>query len=303
VPRITIGIPIYNAEKTLPDALRSVFAQTFQDWELILIDDGSTDRSMPIAKSINDLRVQVVSDGKNKGLATRLNEIVSLAKGDYVARMDADDLMHPERIALQVEHLDAHPAVDVVDTGMLALDNEDNPTTARGMCAVDPRPEKALERAVLSHATVVGRTQWFKENHYDPSFLRAQDYELWVRTVQYSTFSRIVKPLYLCREASVPPFEYLRKYARSCDAVRRIVRKYGPEMVGSRRTAVLIVRSYLKLLVYYCGTLLGKQQAIIDARGRKLTAEERACALSIIERIRHTSVPGLFDIIAQEQAR
>ena len=80
--KITIAIPFYNAEEYLPDAIRSVFAQTFQDWELLLIDDGSTDASLAIANSVDDERVRVISDGKNKKLAARLNEVTQWAKYD-----------------------------------------------------------------------------------------------------------------------------------------------------------------------------------------------------------------------------
>ena len=98
LPYVTIGIPIYNAESTLIDAVRSVFAQTHKNWELILVDDGSTDRSLEIAKSIDDPRVTVYSDGENRKLAGRLNQLVSMAKHDFIARMDADDMMAPNRI-------------------------------------------------------------------------------------------------------------------------------------------------------------------------------------------------------------
>src|SRR5690554_4188978 len=93
LPSVSIGIPFFNAEAYLLDAIKSVFAQTHQNWELILLDDGSTDRSLEIARSIDDPRVRVYSDGQNKHLAARLNEIARLARYEYLARMDADDLM------------------------------------------------------------------------------------------------------------------------------------------------------------------------------------------------------------------
>src|SRR3990172_8588478 len=95
IPLLTIGISFYNAERTLGDAIRSVFAQNICEWELILIDDGSKDRSLNIAKAIVDPRVRVISDGKRMTLAPRLNQIAALAKAPLLARMDADDFMHP----------------------------------------------------------------------------------------------------------------------------------------------------------------------------------------------------------------
>ena len=106
---ITIGIPFYNAETYLADAIRSIFAQTYQDWELILIDDGSTDRSVEIARAVKDPRVRVISDGQNNRLPYRLNQITALARFDLVGRMDADDLISPAKFEKQKSILDAHP--------------------------------------------------------------------------------------------------------------------------------------------------------------------------------------------------
>src|SRR5690606_12105870 len=86
-PVVTIGIPFFNPGPLIEDAVRSVFSQTFSDWELILLDDGSTDESLRRVQQIRDPRVKVYSDGRNKGLVTRLNEITQLASGKYLARM------------------------------------------------------------------------------------------------------------------------------------------------------------------------------------------------------------------------
>ena len=115
---VTIGLPFYNAEKYLALAIESVLQQTYTNWELLLLDDGSTDNSLSIAQSYaqKDSRIKVISDGKNKNLATRLNELPSLAQGLYLARMDADDIMHSARIERQLSVLKAHPEIDVLGT-------------------------------------------------------------------------------------------------------------------------------------------------------------------------------------------
>src|SRR5690349_10645893 len=110
-PLVTVGIPFFNNASSLSDALRSIFAQTFTDWELILADDGSTDESLSIARSVRDPRVMVMSDGGNRGLVFRLNQITSAARGKYIARMDADDLSHPARLQRQVSLLERDPVL------------------------------------------------------------------------------------------------------------------------------------------------------------------------------------------------
>ena len=123
---VTIGLPFYNAEKYLALAIESVLQQTYTDWELLLLDDGSTDDSLSIAQSYaqKDSRIKVISDGKNKNLATRLNELPSLAQGLYLARMDADDIMHPARIERQLAVLKTHPEIDVLGTNAYIINDE-----------------------------------------------------------------------------------------------------------------------------------------------------------------------------------
>ena len=120
---ISIGIPFYNAEAYLEDAIKSVLAQTFQEWELILVDDGSSDGSLDIAKKYEQLdsRIRVISDGLNKKLPTRLNEIIKEAKFNLIARMDADDLMDIERLEKQYAFLSANPEYDLLQQVCIQL--------------------------------------------------------------------------------------------------------------------------------------------------------------------------------------
>ena len=122
---ISIGIPIYNAEAYLEDAINSILAQTHELWELILIDDGSTDASLAIAKRFEeaDHRIRVIADGINKKLPARLNQLIEEANYDYIARMDADDLIHPDRLAIQLSFLEKNPNYDLVSTGVVSIDN------------------------------------------------------------------------------------------------------------------------------------------------------------------------------------
>src|SRR6516165_10713523 len=107
-PRVTIGLPFVNQANLLADAIRSVFAQTFTDWELILVDDGSSDCSTSIARAVCDPRVSYHRNSANRGLPFCLNAIPSLCTGDYIARCDADDMMHPLRLERQIAFLEAH---------------------------------------------------------------------------------------------------------------------------------------------------------------------------------------------------
>ena len=104
--KVTVGIPFYNAGKDFHTAIASVLNQTHQNIELILVNDGSTDESLSIAQSFSDKRITIIDDKLNKGLPARLNQIIDLAQGEYIARMDADDVISADRISKQVKRLE-----------------------------------------------------------------------------------------------------------------------------------------------------------------------------------------------------
>ena len=183
IPLVTIAIPSYNHEQYIQDAIKSALNQTYENIELIIIDDGSTDRSLDIAKSVSDPRVRVISDGQNRRLPYRLNQIVAEAKYDYIARMDADDLISPYRLERQLKILSENPDIDIVSTGVCSLTNDDVPV---GMRLYNNKPELTLKDMLLGqsgvvHASVLARKSWFERNRYDVTQQLTEDYELWVR--------------------------------------------------------------------------------------------------------------------------
>ena len=296
---VTIGIPFLNARRYLEDAVRSVFAQTHGDWELLLIDDGSTDGSVAVVRHLDDPRVRVLSDGSNRGLCARLNQIASLAQGTYLARMDADDLMHPERIERQLKFLRANPNVDLIDTAIFTVDDELTPLGIRGDRPLDSRPGAVLRNGLLIHPTVMGRAEWFRSNPYDPVLFRAQDRELWSRTCATATFARLCEPLFFYREGATGN---LQNYLRAQRNVRVLLHRYGPPLLGTRRTRFLVLRSGLKSMAYRVGTTLGLQDRLIARRNRPLSATEMREARRILSLVRATRVAGLAEPLRDEGA-
>jgi glycosyltransferase involved in cell wall biosynthesis len=287
---VTVGIPFLNARRTLPDAVRSVFAQNLTDWELLLMDDGSTDGSLEWARRIDDSRVRVVSDGVNRGLPARLNQIADLARGHLLARMDADDLMHPQRLQRQQAFMRDHPKVDVLDTATVTIDEANRPVGVRGDQPLDCRPEAVLRQGLLIHPAVMGRARWFRANPYDPGFVRAEDRELWMRTCRHSTFARIPEALFFYREGLSGN---LRNYLSSATTVRRILRTYGPSAVGRFATGLLLAKSHLKGFTYRMLTRLGLQDRLIRRRTRGLCPAETEAAIRTVRQILATELPGV----------
>ncbi|MEN6640915.1 MAG: glycosyltransferase family A protein [Armatimonadia bacterium] len=293
-PMVTIGLPFYNNESTLLDAVRSIFAQTVQDWELVLLDDGSTDNSLEVARSIDDPRVRVISDGNNLKLAARLNQIHREARGVYVARMDADDMMHPQRLEKEIAVLTEHPEVDVVGSlmYMMSAPYEVYGVGAGGIAGREFHPSELLGKVALMHPTIMGRPQWFLDNPYDETWARAQDSELWCRTCRHSKFTQINEALYLYPvHADETNPDLVGGFLRRMVFRRRLLRDYGPQLVGWPGTIVRYARTYVHAGLYRAFGLFHIEDRLVRHNSRPLSLEEQADVAAAIERIRNTPVP------------
>jgi glycosyltransferase involved in cell wall biosynthesis len=195
---------MHNAAGTIELALRCLQAQTWEDWELILIDDGSTDDCLSRARRLVDERIRIVADGRRRGLAARLNQAIDLSRGRYLARADADDISYPERFARQRSYLETHPEVDLLGAGMMVFAAGGGPvglyhapTTHEAICA---RP---LSGFYLPHPTWMGRTEWFRSFRYDPVCRKAQDQDLLLRAWRTSRYAALPEPLVGYRQDAV----------------------------------------------------------------------------------------------------
>jgi len=265
-PLVTIAIPILNAMPYLRDSIQSVVNQTYKDWVMYLINDGSTDDSLSVMQEFaaNDVRIKILDDGQNKGLIARLNQSTSLCRTKYFARMDADDIMYITRIEEQVRFMESHPEVDVCGTGIMRIDNENNIVGSR---------IRIGNVTIFEHPTVMGKTSWFKSNPYAEWAHRAEDFELWTRTRKSSKFIYIEKPLFFYREFGVPT---LKKYYLSQKTIIQVAlhyQKYDLSLLWCLRTAMLAL---LKICVNALFAVIGKMDVLILMRGNKNAPAEIA---------------------------
>lgn len=204
---ISIGISFYNSVEYLEYAIISVIAQTHKKWELILVDDGSTDGSLELAENFAklDSRVRVISDGQNRKLPYRLNQIIDEAKYCYIARMDADDLIHPRRLEKQLKFLEENPNFDLVSSGLVSIDNNNNVYGYRSPSSLNVDFNKVNISYPINHATILVRKRWYERNKYNVNYPRSQDYELWCRTSSNKDLAIAILPdlLYYYREEGV----------------------------------------------------------------------------------------------------
>lgn len=286
---VTIAIPFYNAEKYLLEAIRSVFAQTYTNWELILIDDGSIDNSLAIARAINDPRVRVISDGKNKKLAARLNEVSLLASFDYIIRMDADDLMLPNRLERQLEIIQNDKDLDILTTGVYSVSNDLRIIGIRGIDFDSVSFEEILSRKVgITHAALIARKSWYQRNKYDESLSIAQDLDLWLRSSKSNDLKikSISEPLYIYREEdNVSKNKLIKAYRNE----RKMIRKYGNNWIGGK-----ITKSYLKVIVVFIMDLLGLMKFLQKKRGNmSISIKMLNMYKEGLNKIQLTKIPGI----------
>jgi glycosyltransferase involved in cell wall biosynthesis len=193
MPRISVVMPVYNVERFVATAIRSVLAQTFSDLELIVVDDAGSDRSVAICRSFTDPRIRIVSQA-NRGLAGARNTGIRAARGELVALLDADDAWLPEKLAAHVANLDRHPEAGVSYDGAILIDEQDRPLgiaqepvygavdaalvfTGR---VVKNGSVPVFRRAVLDEIARQpreGGETWY----FDESLRRSEDVECWTR--------------------------------------------------------------------------------------------------------------------------
>jgi glycosyltransferase involved in cell wall biosynthesis len=177
-------MPVYNGERYLREAIESILLQTFRDFELLIIDDGSTDGSVKIIQSYRDKRIRYIDNEKNIGIASTLNKGIELAIGEYIVRMDSDDISLSTRIEKQVRFMDNYPEIGVSGTWVKFVDISHHPwKSVVYKYPIKPRDIKArsLFNSSFAHPSVIMRRSLLEKFQlkYDPQHLDAEDYGLW----------------------------------------------------------------------------------------------------------------------------
>ena len=262
-PLVTVVIPIYNAEPYLDNAIRSVINQTYTNWELMLLDDGSTDGSLAIAQRYADKddRITVYSDGENKGLVPRLNQSIEMANGDYYARMDADDIMYVTRLEKQVAVLESNPMADLVFSSFMTID-KDNNIIGSGYLESGKQP--------FPHPTIMACMDWFRVYNYDEWAVRAEDFELWCRTSAKSNFMVIKEPLFFYREFGV---QTIGNILHSYNTQRKIYAHFSDYGRTFFWCLIHTLSLLAKMLICICYSMTGNLDKFIALRRRKPVPE------------------------------
>lgn len=185
-PRISVLLPVYNGQRYIRAAIDSILGQTFRNFELLIIDDGSTDSTADIVNSFNDSRIRIVRNKNRLKLSGALNKGMDLSRGEYVARMDADDICLPQRLAVQAAYMDSHPEVGICGShtrifGMKKLEVHRAPLGRERV-----RAHMMFDNPFV-HPAVMLRKPFFDRHglRYNGDYYPTEDYELWSRALRY----------------------------------------------------------------------------------------------------------------------
>ena len=233
MPTVTVLMPVYNAAPYLGLAIESILRQTYVNFELLVIDDGSTDTSQEIILSYVDPRIRLLANGENQGLTRTLNIGLEAARAELIARQDADDISLPRRLEKQVAFMDAHPEVALLGSQALQIDHQGRyrGTIDHSIETAGLRWELLFDNAFVHSAVVYRRKVVWKElGGYSEAFPFVEDYELWSRVASSHPVANLPDRLVAYRvHASAQKQRYREQQSQLGQiAQRNFVQTFGP---------------------------------------------------------------------------
>jgi len=228
---------VYNAAPFVEQATHSILDQTLGDFEFIIVNDGSTDGSKAILERLaaEDDRIRLVHQA-NAGVSAAANRGLDMARGRYIARMDADDISHPERFEHQVAYLDAHPQIGVLGTQVQYVDRDGRPRDANWFLPTSPglTAWRTLFRCCIANPTVTMRARLFSNsNVYDEDIKYGEDYDLWTRLVRHTQLTNLPDTLLKFRRwgENTTALHADEQETVSVDSAHRLHQTYMPDQI------------------------------------------------------------------------
>jgi glycosyltransferase involved in cell wall biosynthesis len=228
-PRVSVLLPVYNVESYIQETLGSLLRQTFQDFEIVVIDDRSTDQTAERVSALNDPRIRLYTNQVNLGRAGSDNHGMTLVRGELVAKMDGDDLCHPERLARQVAFLDAHPDVDVVGSwvqcfgaGQMLFEYPARPA--------DTRAGMVFNMTIGNPSVTLRMGRWQELGlRYDGQLRQTEDYDFFGRYLHQLTIANLPEALvnYRVLPQSVRPAVYEERLRVANEIRARLLTTFG----------------------------------------------------------------------------
>lgn len=206
MPNLSVLMPVYNASRFLRHSIESILAQTYKDFELIVIHDGSTDNSLDSLRHFTDSRIKLIDNPSNRGIVSCLNSGFAIASGAFIVRMDADDYSLPNRFKAQLQFMDRHPEIGVCGTQYRIISEDPFQTTVSKLPThPDSLACSLLFHCCLAHPTVMMRRRILEQLDsplYESSYKHAEDYRLWVRLSGITRIANLKEVQLLYRQHS-----------------------------------------------------------------------------------------------------
>lgn len=283
-PKITVLMPVYNCELYIKEAIESILNQTFSDFEFIIIDDASSDSTVSIIKSYNDTRIKLIEKPQNSGYTNSLNFGLSIAKGEYIARMDGDDISLPERFAKQVAFLDQNARVILVGTFFKTI-GEDKIITV-------PEYHEDIKLAMLKdccigHPTVMMRKGYLDKFsfNYNQKKEPAEDYDLWTRLLTVGELHNLQEVLlhYRVHNSQVSHKRKIQQRSNALDIKANLLANSYSEKDDKiksflrkiiSRTEPLLFKEIKQFETIKCKLLLANQTSFFEKKGFEIYLSE-----------------------------
>lgn len=245
-PRVTVLMSVHNGEKYLGEAVESILHQTYRDFEFLIIDDASTDNTLNILQRYEDPRIKIIRNTVNLGLTKSLNIGLGRAKGEFIARMDADDISFPRRLEHQITYLDQHPEIAALGTGAYVI-NDTGSIDHEIKYSESPTFQELLKGNQFVHGSIVMRKDVLTEvGYYSDLFQMCQDYELWLRIIKIYPMRNISDILYLrCVHDNCISSRYWERSALFSILAKKIALKTAdPELIQFIKTSDISILKY-----------------------------------------------------------
>ncbi len=270
-PLLSIILPTYNGQSTVVSSINSIINQNFRDWELIIIDDGSTDDTLSIISKFTDPRIQIISDHENRGLPYRLNQAIDKATGTYFARMDQDDISYPSRFSDQLEFLRIHPHVDLVGACMIFFKDKG---FATGKLLVKSDHKEIVRRPwdsiPIPHPTWLSKMSWIRKYRYSTTSILSEDQDLLLRAHLTSIYACLPKILLGYRQNNITISKEVKsRTSYSLDLLRFYYQKGNFKILP-----LIFIFQASKIFIVAIATLSGLHHRVLYRRSVPLSLSE-----------------------------
>jgi GT2 family glycosyltransferase len=272
MPLVSVLMPLFNAVDTLPFALASLLAQTYENWECIVVDDGSTDDPAAVIEAIRDPRIRFHCLKRNHGRGYARQHALVRARGKYITFLDGDDWIFPSKFREQLELLMAHDDVAIVSTGMTILNHNGDLVGVRTSEAGELVTNAVFDRPrmpPLAFSPSMMETCLAKETGFDPSFPTAEDVDFLLRALLGKRYAVLPAPLYAYREQGSAT---LQKSTFALSHCCRMFMKHFDQF--PKTCTVEIAKARGKQSIYYAAAALGLWEQLIARRSRPASTTE-----------------------------